>query len=68
MNLSDFLSGPAYPSRVSGYGYAARTAQDLPCCVDLPMQTCRRLYPGGIARGFGLLPGNARRRPSSTGR
>src|SRR4051794_19015993 len=40
--------------------------QDLPCCVDLPVQTCRRPYPGGTVGGIELLPGNLRRRPSLT--
>jgi hypothetical protein len=38
--------------------------QDLPCCLDLPVQTCRRLYPGGIVGGIELLPRNLRQRPS----
>src|SRR6266404_2926587 len=38
--------------------------QDLPCCVDLLVQTCRRHYPGGTVGGIRLLPGNPRQRPS----
>src|SRR5437870_12078257 len=63
MDLSDLPGGLACPSRASSWGHAP-TPWDLPCCVALPVQTCRRQYPGETVAGIVSLPCRPRRRPS----
>src|SRR5207249_5436873 len=63
MGLSDSPGGRACPSR------ASRCVTHSPPRVSrvafvLPVQACRRHYPGGIVAGIELLPGERRRRPS----
>ncbi len=55
--LSDFPSGPALASRLAGSGtHTPLTAWDLPCCVDVPWCTCRRLYSRRVSRPHNVLP------------
>jgi hypothetical protein len=63
--LSATPSGPAWPSRASGWGHAP-TARGFPCCVGSPLLACRRHYPGGTA-GSGRFSGCNPRLPSSCG-
>ena len=55
MDLSDSPSGPACPSRASGWLTQPPPGVSRVACV-LPVQTCHRHYPGGIVAGIGLLP------------
>src|SRR5271155_4043009 len=63
MNLSDTPDGPAQPSRASGWNRTSTAGASRVASV-LPVQTCRRHYPGGTAGGIELLPWSQRRRPS----
>jgi len=55
MGLSDTPNGPACPSRASGWvTYPPLGASRV--ASDLPVQTCRRHYPGGIASGIVSFP------------
>src|SRR5438552_6055764 len=56
MDLSDSPGGPACPSRASGWDTHPPPGVSRVASV-LPVQTCRRHYPGGIVAGIGLLPG-----------
>src|SRR6516165_9463405 len=63
MNLSDSPHGPACLSRASGWvthppSGVSRVASAL------PVQACRRHYPGGTVAGIDSLPCRLRRRPS----
>jgi len=64
MDLSDSPSRPACPSRASGWTSRRPRLGVSRVASDLPVQTCRRHYPGGTAGGIVSLPGNLRPRPS----
>src|SRR6516165_8162844 len=55
MGLSDFSVRLACPSRASSWVTHPRTEISR-VAPDLPVQTCRRHYPGGTVGGIGLLP------------
>src|SRR5262249_10646080 len=57
MGLSDSPSGPACPSRASGWLTPPPPGVSRVASV-LRVQACRRHYPGGTVAGIGLLPGS----------
>src|SRR5262249_29079270 len=56
MGLSDTSDSPTCPSRPSGWESRLPPSEVSRVASDLPVQTCRRHYPGGTTGGVGVAP------------